>query len=400
MLNANNINQEITKALFENSDKFIVLIDKDTKILDYSEAFKPYADKFNFFKDLLTYTHITEFLENIKKVSNDNATIKFISNLSFNKADVEDIPATYEIVISQQNEYFLIVADPKPSLSHADTKLYLALINEYTQSSRELTKTKHSLKKLNNQLEKKVQNTVNELRKKDEILFKQSKDAAMGEMIDAIAHQWKNPLGVIKMLGDSILFEYELYGIDALDAMIKDASKIGGQVDHLVETLEEFRSFFRPKSDPEEINVQNILDSISILLKDDLIKHKISIETSGDLEKKIKVIPNEFKHVLINLISNSRDAFIEKNINPRIIKFNVNQNETHTNLTICDNAGGIPEEIINNIFDANFTTKEKGKGTGIGLYMTKQIIDKLEADIKVENIDKGTCFSIIFNLNR
>jgi len=103
---------------------------------------------------------------------------------------------------------------------------------------------------------------------------------------------------------------------------------------------------------------------------------------------------DEFKHLIINLINNSKDAFNENNIKERKILIKATTTQNHTSLTIKDNAGGIPKHAIKHIFEPNFTTKEVGKGTGIGLYMSTQILEKMGAKIKVKNIDNGACFFI------
>jgi len=253
---------------------------------------------------------------------------------------------------------------------------------------------KLKLQELNDNLQEEVHKKLNELRLKDDMLLKQSKDASMGEMIDAVAHQWKGPLGVIKMLGQSIKLEYEINDIPQNSYVLESANKIEQQVDHLLETLDEFRSFFRPKTTAKEVSVETLINSVNILMKDELLKNTIEIEKAGELNTKINIIPNEFKHVLINLINNSRDAFLENNIKNRMIQYNITHNKEHVIITLCDNAGGIPKEVISHIFEANYTTKEQGTGTGIGLYVTKQILDKIGADIKVYNKDDGACFEI------
>ncbi len=107
------------------------------------------------------------------------------------------------------------------------------------------------------------------------------------------------------------------------------------------------------------------------------------------------VNPNEFKHVLINLIQNSKDAFVQNNIEERIIKFDITKKENRVEINICDNAGGISEDVIDKIFTPNFTTKQEFNGTGIGLYLSKQILDKIDAKISSKNIPNGSCFTIV-----
>lgn len=397
MIDSNIINKAMLKKLFENSDKILLCIDNETKILDFNESFKPYAKSITHLKTLITYTHLNEFLENIKKLSIDNPVIKFTSNFSFDKYNIEDIPSSYEIILSLDNEKIYLLADPKPPLSHDDAKEYLTLVNDYSKTSRDLIKTKLKLQELNSNLKQEITKGVNELRKKDEILLKQSRDAAMGEMIDCIAHQWKNPLGTIGLIGQSIQMEYDLFKKLDSKKVTKSAKKLIDLTDHMLETLEEFRAFFRPNIPFEKISIKKLLDSIGIILKDELSSNNIDIKVIGDSDLELKVIPNQFKHVLINLISNSKDAFIENKIKNRLIIFEVENKNNKMLLKIKDNAGGIKKDIIPYIFESNFTTKEKEEGTGMGLYLAKQIIEKLNADIKVFNEQNGVCFEIIFD---
>lgn len=256
---------------------------------------------------------------------------------------------------------------------------------------------KLQLEKLNENLQEEIEHAIEDIRHKDNILYQQSKTAAMGEMIDAIAHQWKNPLGIIKLYAQQT--EYILKHDQQIDRkeLIEYSLNTTNQVDHLLTTIDEFRSFFRLKKTFEEIKIKTLIDSVLKLMKDELIKHTIKTSIEGDIEATIHVIPNEFKHVLINLISNSKDAFNEKDIKNRHIIFRINNEDSIVSLEIEDNAGGVPESVIRHIFEANITTKEEGKGTGIGLYLAKQIIEKSNAFIEVKNVNDGVMFSIIFN---
>jgi len=217
------------------------------------------------------------------------------------------------------------------------------------------------LKSLNLHLEDMVEQELAQRMQLEKLLAKQTKLAALGEMMDAIEHQWKNPLGVIKLYMDCI----ELNPEDHQET-VKYTQKTVYQIDHLLNTIDEFRSFFRPSKKREEVKIKKIIEDTISLMKDELIKNAIEVEIGGDEEGLFTIIPNEFKHVLINLFNNSKDAFNDHNIKNRVIKVFVETNEKENILKICDNAGGIPEDILENIFMANFTTKEEGKGTGRG----------------------------------
>ena len=243
-------------------------------------------------------------------------------------------------------------------------------------------------------LYKTCMNIVNQ-KQKEEYIFQQSRLASMGQMIDSIAHQWLQPINLIKMQTNMLEVDKEFGKIDdsVLDEYI---SKQSEQITHLVETLNEFRGFFRPNSSLEVVSYKNIIDSVLLLLNDTIVKNTISIENNTDEKYKIQIIPNEFKHIIINILNNSIDAFNEKQIkfDNRKIVFNTSLEDNNVILNICDNAGGISREIIDKIFDANFTTKERGKGSGIGLYMSSQIINKVGGKLHCNSVNNETCFKI------
>jgi len=221
----------------------------------------------------------------------------------------------------------------------------------------------------------------------EQFVIQQSKMAQMGEMIDSIAHQWKQPLNVISMLTQILEIDFEENQIDKkyIDEYIKNISL---QISHLIETLDEFRAFFRPNHNINEFNIKNTIDKILILLKDDLQKNNINIQINEISPYILQGNENEFKHIVINLINNSKDAFIDNKIQDR--KFTININGDKKEIEFIDNAGGIPTNIIDNIFDMNYTTKKTG--TGMGLYMSNKIAKKLDSILQVENIKNGAKF--------
>ena len=233
---------------------------------------------------------------------------------------------------------------------------------------------------------------INKFRQ-DKLIMQQSKMAAMGEMIDAIAHQWKQPLNVIN-IGASELEMNLNFGFDIDDDMLRNLAKeTQEQVVHLLSTLEEFRSFLRPDKPKEKIVISTMIKSVLILLKDDLVTNGIETEILGDMNLSFEVIVNEVKHVFINLMSNSKDAFKSNNIENRKVTFNIMEKKGFVSVEIIDTAGGIPSHVIDDIFKANVTTKEEGKGTGIGLYMSAQIAQKNNGDLSVKNVDNGARFT-------
>jgi len=252
-------------------------------------------------------------------------------------------------------------------------------------------KQRELLSRINTQLKLKADKEAME-----NLLLQQSKMAKMGEIIDSVAHQWKQPLNVIN-IGASELEMNINFGFDIDNDMLLDLSKnIQKQVAHLLNTLEEFRSFLRPDKPKEKVNIAKLIESVFLLLKDDLTSHSIKTKITGDTTLEFNVIVNEFKHIFINLLTNARDAFIENKIENREVVFNILEKKGYVSIEVTDNAGGIPKSVLADIFKANVTTKAEGKGTGIGLYMSMQIAEKFNAKLIVDNRNSGACFSILF----
>lgn len=255
--------------------------------------------------------------------------------------------------------------------------------------------TSKKLKELNEHLEKLVEEKSLKLFEKQKLLIQQSQHAAMGEMMDAIAHQWKQPLNAIKTVSTGLKCNCDfLEDFDYKSAIDTSDSLITEQVDHLTETIDEFRKFFRPNVNKETVNLFKLIESVIRLNKELINENKISVNLQGDRDLNYQLIKSEFKHVFINLINNAKDAFVENDIKDRIININITSTENNAIIKVSDNAGGIPDDIKNNIFDANFTTKEEGKGTGIGLYLVAQIIEKQRGHVSVANIIDGVEFTI------
>ena len=231
------------------------------------------------------------------------------------------------------------------------------------------------------------------------MLAQQAKHAALGEMMDAVAHQWKQPLNAISMMNELLLMEFEDKTLNK-EYLLEYQKDMNTQVEHLLSTLSEFRTFFRPDKKAEKFNVLESIEGVLLLVKDDLLKHTITVEVQCEKTIFIDVIKNEFKHILLNFLSNARDAFVENNIENRVVKICVKEEKEFTLVEVSDNAGGIPQDILPTIFEANVTSKEEGKGTGIGLYMSQQIAAKMSAKLSVENLKEGAIFKLNIPLFR
>lgn len=229
---------------------------------------------------------------------------------------------------------------------------------------------------------------------KEKILMHKSKLASMGEMVDAIAHQWRQPISLIKLRIDLLSLNFSN---GQLDEKFMDTfkEKISMNINHMMNTLDEFRTFFRPNEETEIFDVKEMIEKVLLLVKDDFINNKIKININQTRAFTLTGVENEFKHLILNLLNNAKDAFNDKEIpsKKRVVDINILSDNEYNYIEVIDTAGGVPEDIFDSIFDANISSKEKNKGSGIGLYLSSQIAEKYHGILKVENKTNGAKFT-------
>jgi YesN/AraC family two-component response regulator len=224
--------------------------------------------------------------------------------------------------------------------------------------------------------------------------------ATVGEMMENITHQWKQPLNALNLRFDKLRIEFES-GVLSQDIFDSDVKKIQKYIYQIAQTIDDFKGFFSPTVRKDKFCVDNTIESILNIIGPILYKNEIEIVK--DIER-IEVYTSEgaLKHIILNLLSNAKDALIDSKRDDKKIEIYLKELDDSLELSIKDNAGGVPDDIIDQIFKSHFTTKDKSttEGSGVGLYMSKQLAkDKLEATIDVENIEnehgKGACFKLL-----
>jgi len=258
----------------------------------------------------------------------------------------------------------------------------------------QVRKRTSELTELNNELDKRVRDEVLKNKEKDQLIIAQSRHAAMGEMISMIAHQWRQPISIISMDANNMLVDIELDAIDN-EELRTTAEGIIKQTEHLSMTIDDFRNFFRPSKTAENIEVIDVVDECFKIVGDSLKTHHITFESSSASDRKIETFSRELLQVIISIINNAKDAFIERGIKEPRITVRVSDYENGVLMTVEDNAGGISDEIAERIFEPYFTTKSNKNGTGLGLYMSKMIVENhLHGTIGFESKSGSTTFSI------
>jgi len=250
------------------------------------------------------------------------------------------------------------------------------------------------LEDLNAQLEERVRKEVAQSREKDRMLIQQSRLASMGEMIGNIAHQWRQPLNALGLVLQNIRLAHQTGRLDEayLDRAIVKGMKL---IDAMSHTIDDFRNFFKPNKSKERFEIARSIRSALELVEASFKSHDIAVKL--DVEPGLEAIgfPGEFSQVLLNVLTNAKDALLERNVEKKEIDIHAFREKNDIVITVEDNAGGIDPEVIDKIFDPYFTTKEEGKGTGLGLYMSKMIVERnMRGSIVVQNGTKGARFAI------
>jgi C4-dicarboxylate-specific signal transduction histidine kinase len=270
-----------------------------------------------------------------------------------------------------------------------------AMAQQLASREKSLAEKQRQMEELNISLEQRVADAVLESRKKDQILISQGRQAAMGELIGNIAHQWRQPLNTLGLIVQELQMTYgrDEFNKESLDVSVKKAMEL---ISHMSHTIDDFRNFFKPDKEKILFHVNQAVVKILSLVKLGFKNLSINIEVIGTDDTEIFGYAHEYSQVLLNILLNCRDAFEGSNIDrQRVITITVSKEDNKSVVTVADNAGGIPEDIIDKIFDPYFTTKGPDKGTGIGLYMAKTITEKnMGGRLTVRNTAEGAEFRI------
>ena len=213
-------------------------------------------------------------------------------------------------------------------------------------------------------------------------------------MISNIAHQWRQPLSELSSILMYIKFRHSINKLDDKTMQVKadEADKV---LEYMSHTIDDFRNFFMPKKEKEEFFIFKAIDSVMTIVSSSFKSDKINIEININKNIKLTTYLNEYEQVILNILKNAKDALIEKKIKKRYIKISAYDESEYVVLFIEDNAGGITVEPKGKIFEPYFTTKDNSNGTGIGLYMSKIIIDKnMKGKLRVRNTKDGAKFGI------
>ncbi|MEA3553270.1 MAG: HAMP domain-containing sensor histidine kinase [Campylobacterota bacterium] len=429
LLNLNlNLNETLSKQKKQersirailDAQSNIIIVNNDVNMIEANKQFIKFFNKFDSFEEFKTkHKCVCDFFEN--NIPNDEYIVKKDYN---DKSWLDHIILNQDQhfkVIMKKNglkHHFLIQAIKTILDDETGESVVIITLNDITQEINSQiklasmnenlglivkNKTKE-LQELNENLEQKVIIESTKAREKDKQMIQQSRFAAVGEMIGNIAHQWRQPLSAINTTASGMQLQMQL-GVTSNDDISKSYANIMGYVDFLTQTIEDFRGFFH--EDKEKINF-NIMDIVKKTLSiTNITYNEYDIELSSNLQDNTPLMaygmPSELSQVLLNILNNAKDAIVSNNIKDRYVNISYNESKETNTIYIHDNAGGIPDDILEKIFDPYFTTKHQSQGTGIGLYMSKDIIEKhMNGKLSVKNTPIsfnhkqyiGACFKI------
>ncbi len=244
-------------------------------------------------------------------------------------------------------------------------------------------------------LEDVVEQRTQQLREKDRILNHQAKSAQMGEMLAMIAHQWRQPLNAVSAAAISLSLKQNI-GVLTGEEIEQSCKFIQHEAQEMSEIINDFMNFFKSENEKSHFKLEEAIEDTRKIVRAQLSNRGIVCELTMDDAITLYGFKKEFVHILLNLLTNARDVLSTQTKNEKKIFFAATQQEDKITISICDTGPGIDKKIIDRIFDPYFTTKQQGEGTGIGLYMAKQMLaNDFNATISVQNRKGfGACFII------
>ncbi|MEO1937284.1 MAG: HAMP domain-containing sensor histidine kinase, partial [Sulfurimonas sp.] len=261
--------------------------------------------------------------------------------------------------------------------AHKATKEVKTIVNRANEMMSTTSRYLQELESFNKELEQRVEKELQKQRKQEKLMLHQSRQAAMGEMLESIAHQWRQPLNVIGIASADLTIKYNLKQLSDAEFHQK-MTEITDNINYMSDTIDDFRNFLHPQRQESYFNPARSIEAVQKILQAQIQNSNIRCKLDMEQDIVLYGVENEFKQVIIILLNNAMDAIkAQRHNDPQklgVVNISLSSSFESAILKICDNGEGIADDIIDKIFDAYFSTKSKVSGTGIGLYMVKNII--------------------------
>jgi len=370
--------------IFETAKEGIWVLDLNKETIMSNQAL---VNILGFEENEIIGKSIYDFMDesNAQRYKNDTNTVAKIENES-----------QYEIALIHKDKRRIYCLFSTETLCDEDENPIgsFVMVTDITQRKQ----AEDELVSFNCLLEERIAEEVLKNHSKDELMSKQMRLAQMGEMISMIAHQWRQPLSTISAIIAATQLDLSLKHEDKSE-LYQDMNKVTEHIQFLSDTIDDFRHFFNPKKSKDTVKINALVDTALGIIKQSLIRENIDLVCDFEgLQKPMKLYSSELVQVFLNLMKNSMDALAEQQKAKPYILIRGREYEDKSILSFEDNAGGIPADITDKIFEPYFTTKDEKNGTGLGLYMSKMIIEEhCQGHIIVENIEGGSRFTIVLD---
>lgn len=395
--------QEVYNVIYKNHMYEYIVLNKHFKIVEYSDKVFDFlkVDYFNInqtdiFELMPELIGMEKSLHEILNAKNNSYLIPCIAKESEFYIDIHIHPGRENpssLYNSAKYETLIILLENVTNDMMIQQRINHER-NEKVLLLDEIAEKNIQLQQFNEQMQKLVQIEIKKNLEKQKMLEVQSRYAQMGEMIGMITHQWKQPLNAINMIASVIKLKYQLGKLD--DTIITTSiQKIQNQTEYMNQTVNDFQHFFNPLKEKIHFNLKKTLTTVLELVRYEYEMNNITLELTGDKDVFAYGFPNEYNQVILSILSNAKDAFLAApHDNMKIMITVSDHDEEYTIVRVKDNAGGIPDDIIDTIFDIYMTTKSTG--SGLGLNIAKNIIEvNMDGKLRVYNIKDGSEFSII-----
>jgi PAS domain S-box-containing protein len=372
------------ETLFDSTRDIVVVINQDLKVLLVNKAG---LNTFGYTKEEALTLSARDFIE-----PGNEDIVKMIQTYNSN--------VTFEVELYKKDGTLVPCRASGKNILYQGKPARVSILTNLT----DVKKAQQKLIDLNQSLEEKVAVEVENSRQKDKQMLAQSRLAQMGEMISMIAHQWRQPLGAIAATGIDMKMAIMMgrFDLDIKEQreeqetfMIEELEHIESYVQTLTETIDDFRNFYKPNKEREILSINVPFEKSFDILKGSMDSQGIMIERSLQSTTELALFNNELMQVFLNILKNALDNFKEKGLKKPMLLIESKDTDAGVCLSIYDNGGGIPEDIMIKIFDPYFSTKDEKNGTGLGLYMSKIIVEEHhKGKLRVENKNDGVCFNV------
>jgi len=371
----------LAKAIIEQAGDAIIVCDRDGKIIRLSQSAR----------GLCSGNPLSRRFDEVFVLSGCDC-IPFSVDVPLGGHSFKNL----EVSMRTQGEPVALLLNANPLQDNGEIVGCVVTLTDVT----ELRAVENALRHAHDELEQRVAERTAELaemlkalQEKEHMLVQQSRMAAMGEMINNIAHQWRQPLNVLGLNIQRLPLVHAKGDLTAL-ALQHSVSEAMSVIKHMSRTIDDFRDFFRTDKEKVTFRVNEVIRNAVKLIEGSYNNRQIELELDFEMDAVICGYPNEYAQAILNVLSNAKDAVEARNTPAPRVVIRTRVEDGRSVVTIRDNAGGVPEDIIFKIFDPHFTTKGT-KGTGIGLFMAKNIIEKnMHGRLTVRNTGDGAEFAM------